>query len=159
MSEFHLAQLNVGIPCHPADDPRMHGFYSMLDAVNALADQAPGFVWRLVGDGDNDATAVRSPLGPDVMVNMSVWESLETLRDYVYSSPHLDQLRQRAQWFQLPKDPFLVLWWVPAGHVPTVDEAVERLMLLRREGPGPRAFTFRRSYAPDALDDSSAVAV
>lgn len=149
MTTYHLAQLNVAIAKHPLDDPRMAGFTQMLDAVNAIADQAPGFVWRLVGDGSNDATDVRTPLGPDVMINMSVWESLETLRDFVYRSAHLDQLRRRAEFFEVPREPFQALWWVPAGHIPTVEEATERLGMLRREGPTPLAFTFRKFFEPE----------
>ncbi|WP_134669004.1 MULTISPECIES: DUF3291 domain-containing protein [unclassified Amycolatopsis] len=149
MSEHHLAQLNVGILRHPLEDPRMHGFTSMLDTLNEVADNAPGFVWRLVEDGGNDATSLRTSLGDDVLVNMSVWESRDALWDYVYRSGHLDMLRRRSEWFELPKAPFQVLWWVPAGHVPTVEEAVERLELLREKGPSPSAFGFRDSYLPE----------
>ncbi|MCG3754924.1 MULTISPECIES: DUF3291 domain-containing protein [unclassified Amycolatopsis] len=149
MTEHHLAQLNVGILRHPLEDPRMHGFTSMLDTLNEVADNAPGFVWRLVEDGGNDATSLRTSLGDDVLVNMSVWESRDALWDYVYRSGHLDMLRRRSEWFELPKAPFQVLWWVPAGHVPTVEEAVERLELLREKGPSPSAFGFRDSYLPE----------
>jgi Domain of unknown function (DUF3291) len=149
MTGHHLAQLNVGTLRFPLDDVRTHGFTSMLDTVNALADNAPGFVWRLVADGGNDATAIRTPLGDDVIVNMSVWESRDALWDYVYRSGHLDVLRRRAEWFELPKAPFQVLWWIPAGHIPTVDEAVERLELLRGQGPSVSAFGFRDAYSPE----------
>jgi len=157
MTGPRLAQLNVGIPNFPLADPRMAGFTSMLDTVNALADNAPGFVWRLVEDGANDATELRSPLGDDVLVNMSVWESREALWDYVYRSGHLDVLRRRAEWFQLPKAPFQVLWWIPAGHLPTVEEAVERLELLRAEGPSPRAFGFRDPWTAEDAGLGAAV--
>jgi hypothetical protein len=149
MTRHHLAQLNVGTMRFPLDDPRMHGFTSMLDTLNEAADNAPGFVWRLVEDGANDATALRTPLGDDVLVNMSVWESRDALWQYVYRSGHLDVLRRRAEWFQPPKAPFQVMWWIPAGHLPTVDEAVERLHLLRAHGPSPTAFGFRDTYHPD----------
>lgn len=155
MTEYHLAQLNVGITRYPLDDPRMHGFTSMLDTLNEVADNAPGFVWRLIGDGGNDATEIRTPLGDDVIVNMSVWESRDALWDYVYRSGHLDMLRRRSEWFELPKAPFQVLWWVPAGHVPTVEEAVERLELLREKGPSPSAFGFRDSYLPEGAASAS----
>ncbi|WP_116201736.1 DUF3291 domain-containing protein [Amycolatopsis circi] len=155
MTEHHLAQLNVGITRHPLDDPRMHGFTSMLDTLNEVADNAPGFVWRLVEDGGNDATAIRTPLGDDVLVNMSVWESREALWDYVYRSGHLDMLRRRSEWFELPKTPFQVLWWVPAGHIPSVEEAVQRLELLREKGPSPSAFGFRDSYLPEGAASAS----
>lgn len=149
MTGHHLAQLNVGRLNFPLDDPRMAGFTSMLDPINDLADRTPGFVWRLVEDGGNDATAVRTSLGGDVLVNMSVWETREALWDFVYRSAHLDVLRQRGNWFQRPAEPFQVLWWVPAGHIPTPPEAVERLDLLRREGPTPHAFTFRENHSPE----------
>ncbi|MYW89318.1 DUF3291 domain-containing protein [Amycolatopsis rubida] len=149
MTEHHLAQLNVGITRYPLDDPRMHGFTSMLDTLNEVADNAPGFVWRLIGDGGNDATEIRTPLGDDVIVNMSVWESRDALWDYVYRSGHLDMLRRRSDWFELPKATFQVLWWIPAGHIPTVEEAVERLELLREKGSSPSAFGFRDSYLPE----------
>ncbi|HWD03306.1 MAG TPA: DUF3291 domain-containing protein [Amycolatopsis sp.] len=134
----------------PLDDPRTHGFTSMLDILNKVADNAPGFVWRLIEDGTDDATAIRTSLGDDVLVNLSVWESRAALWDYVYRSGHLDVLRRRAEWFRLPKAPFQVLWWVPAGHTPAVEEAVERLELLRDHGPSPSAFGFRDDYPPDA---------
>lgn len=149
MTGFHLAQLNVGILNFPLDDPRMHGFTSMLDELNKVADNAPGFVWRLIEDGTNDATALRTSLGEDVLVNMSVWESRDALWDYVYRSGHLDMLRRRTEWFQLPKAPFQVLWWIPAGHIPAVEEAVDRLELLREHGPSPSAFGFRDFYPPE----------
>jgi hypothetical protein len=147
----HLAQLNVGALNFPLDDPRMHGFTSMLDVLNEVADNAPGFVWRLIEDGANDATAIQTPLGDDVLVNLSVWESRDALWDYVYRSGHLDVLRRRAEWFQLPKAPFQVLWWIPTGHIPTVEEAVERLELLREHGSSPNAFGFRDTYTPDQM--------
>ena len=149
MTGHHLAQLNVGTFKFSLDDPRAHGFTSMLDTLNAVADNAPGFVWRLVEDGGNDATAIRTPLGDDVLVNLSVWENRDALWDYVYRSGHLDMLRRRSEWFQRPTAPFQVMWWIPAGHVPTVDEAVERLELLREQGPTPHAFGFRDTYLPE----------
>lgn len=149
MTGHHLAQLNVGALNFLLDDPRMHGFTSMLDTLNEVADNAPGFVWRLIEDGASDATAMRTPLGDDVLVNLSVWESREAVWDYVYRSGHLDVLRRRAEWFQLPKAAFQVLWWVPIGHIPTVEEAVERLELLREHGPSPHAFGFRDTYTPE----------
>jgi hypothetical protein len=144
----HLAQLNVGVLVAPLTDPAMADFVGGLDRLNALADGSPGFVWRLQGD-DGNATGLR-PFGPEILLNMSVWESVEELRDYVYHSAHLDLLRRRREFFQRPDEPYAVLWWVPAGHVPTVDEAWERLQLLRADGPGPRAFTFREPFPPPA---------
>ncbi|MEU3607291.1 DUF3291 domain-containing protein [Streptomyces sp. NPDC035033] len=141
----HLAQLNVAKLLHPLDDPRIAPFVEMLDPVNAAADAAPGFVWRLVGDGADDATALR-PAGDDVIVNLTVWESQEALRDFTYRSGHLEAMRRRREWFERHVEAHMVLWWVPAGHLPTVDEALERLADLRANGPTPRAFTFVSSF-------------
>ncbi|WP_395298119.1 DUF3291 domain-containing protein [Kitasatospora hibisci] len=149
---FHLAQLNVATLLHPIDDPRIAPFVELLDPVNAAANGAPGFVWRLVEDGAGDATGLR-PAGEDVIVNMSVWESQEALWDYAYRSGHLEALRRRREWFDRHVEAHLVLWWVPAGHRPSLDEAMGRLADLRVHGPSPRAFTFASSYtAAEAAD-------
>ncbi|GAA2807486.1 DUF3291 domain-containing protein [Kitasatospora sp. CM 4170] len=149
---FHLAQLNVATLLHPMDDPRIAPFVELLDPVNAAADGAPGFVWRLVEDGAGDATGLR-PAGEDVIVNMSVWESQEALWDFAYRSGHLEALRRRREWFARHVAAHMVLWWVPAGHRPSLDEAMDRLADLRAYGPSPRAFTFASSYtATEAAD-------
>ncbi|MFJ7271389.1 DUF3291 domain-containing protein [Streptomyces sp. NPDC099050] len=153
-----LAQLNVSTLLHPLDDPRLAPFVEMLDSVNAAADGAPGFVWRLVGEGDADATALR-PAGENVIVNLTVWESQEALWDFAYRSGHLEAMRRRREWFQRHVAAHLVLWWIPAGHIPTVEEALERLSDLRTHGPSPRAFTFASSYdASEAAPPSPAPA-
>ncbi|HEU5160426.1 MAG TPA: DUF3291 domain-containing protein [Streptosporangiaceae bacterium] len=149
MSGRHLAQFNVATQRLPLDDPRMADFVALLEPINALADRSPGFVWRLIGADGDDATSVR-PCGDDVVVNFSVWESRQALWDFAYRSGHLDVMRRRREWFHRPGGAHLVLWWIPAGHIPSVDEAVERLRLLRADGPSPRAFTFRDFYDPDA---------
>jgi hypothetical protein len=141
----HLAELNVATLRHPLDDPRMAPFVEMLDPVNAAADEAPGFVWRLVADGAADATGLR-PAGQDVIVNLSVWDTQEALWDFTYRSGHLEVMRRRREWFERHVESQLVLWWVPVGHLPTVGEALERLADLRAHGPSPRAFTFASSY-------------
>ncbi|GAA3091446.1 DUF3291 domain-containing protein [Streptomyces roseofulvus] len=143
---LHLAQLNVATLRHPIDHPRIAPFVEMLDPVNAAADSAPGFVWRLVEDGTDDATGLR-PAGENVIVNLTVWESQEALWDFTYRSGHLEVMRRRRDWFERHVAAHLVLWWIPAGHVPTVGEALDRLADLRANGPSPRAFTFASSYA------------
>ena len=146
---FHLAQFNIARLRAPLDDPAIAGFVAGLDTMNALADSSPGFVWRLTDGPDGDATTVR-PLDPDVIVTMSVWDSVESLRAFSYQSAHLDYLRRRRDWF-LPHNfrASLVLWWIPAGHIPTVEEACERLERVA-DGPSPEAFTFRRTFpAPE----------
>ncbi|MFD3355794.1 DUF3291 domain-containing protein [Streptomyces fradiae] len=141
----HLAQLNVATLRHPLDDPRMAPFVELLDPVNAAADGSPGFVWRLVEEGTADATGLR-PAGEDVIVNLSVWETVEALWDFTYRSGHLEAMRRRREWFARHVEAHVVLWWVPAGTRPTVGEALERLAELRALGPSPRAFTFASPY-------------
>ncbi|MEU5894659.1 MULTISPECIES: DUF3291 domain-containing protein [Streptomyces] len=141
----HLAELNLAKLRHPLDDPRMESFVELLNPVNAAADGAPGFIWRLVEEGAPDATALR-PAGEDVIVTMSVWETPEALWEFTYRSGHLEVMRRRREWFDRHVEAYLVLWWVPAGHVPTVDEGLERLADLRANGPSPRAFTFASTY-------------
>jgi heme-degrading monooxygenase HmoA len=141
----HLAQLNVATLRHPLDDPRTAPFVEMLAPVNAAADGTPGFVWRLVDEGAADATELR-PAGENVIVNLTVWETQEALWDFTYRSGHLEVMRRRREWFERHIEAHLVLWWVPAGRLPTVGEALERLADLRANGPSPRAFTFTSSY-------------
>ncbi|MFJ9944329.1 DUF3291 domain-containing protein [Streptomyces erythrochromogenes] len=141
----HLAQLNVATLLHPLHDPRIAPFVEMLDPVNSAADGAPGFVWRLVEEGEGDATGLR-PAGENVIVNLSVWETRQALWDFAYRSGHLEAMRRRREWFERHVEAHLVLWWVPAGHLPTVGEALERLRDLQAHGPSPRAFTFASSY-------------
>ena len=150
MTAFHLAQANIGRFRAPLEDPIMEGFRAQLDPINALADRSPGFVWRLQTE-DGNATAIRPYDGDDLMaINMSVWESLESLQRFVYRSRHVETLRARKQWFEPIEGPILVLWWIPVGHIPTVAEARERLQHLKEYGPTPHAFTFRTSFpAPD----------
>jgi hypothetical protein len=142
--EFHLAQLNVGLAKGPMDGPVMAGFAAELDRINALADGAPGFVWRLQTE-DGDATAIRPYEDERMMVNMSVWGSIEELRRFVYTSGHTGVMRHRKEWFER-LETYLVLWWVPKGHEPTVEEAKERLEHLTEHGATPHAFTFRASF-------------
>ncbi len=126
----------------------MRGFASRLDEINALADGWPGFVWRLQGEEGN-ATDLRPFEDDSILVNMSLWQDLSALRDYVYRSAHLDLLRQRKQWFESMREVITALWWVPAGHVPDTREAWARLTHLRAHGPGPHAFSFARPYPPE----------
>jgi hypothetical protein len=148
-SNYQLAQLNIGALKAPLDSPEIKDFVDNLDRINALAESADGFVWRLKGDG-NDATSLR-PLGDDVIVNMSVWQGVDSLRNYVYKSAHVEIMKRRREWFTRMANAFQCLWWVPRGHLPTVAEAVAKLEHLRAHGPSPEAFTFNEAYsAPDA---------
>jgi hypothetical protein len=145
MTGFHLAQVNVARLAAPLDSPQLADFVANLQPINAIADASPGFVWRLQTEA-GDATALRI-LGDDwLIVNMSVWESLEALRYYVYRSPHADVLRRRQEWFQRLLEHHLALWWIEAGTLPTLSEASERLLTLRAEGPTEHAFTLKEPY-------------
>jgi uncharacterized protein DUF3291 len=143
---WHLAQLNIGRLRAPVDDLTLADFKANLDPINALADATPGFVWRLQTE-DGNATAIRPFPGDDLMaINMSVWESMEALAEYVYRSAHTAFLRRRSEWFERLREVYLVLWWIPAGVLPTVEEALARLDHLRTFGPTPEAFTFRQPF-------------
>lgn len=148
-SAYHLAQLNVGKAVAPLDSEEMAEFMAGLAPINALADHAPGFVWRLKGEDSDNATDVRIE-GVDLIFNLSVWESRETLWDFAYRTAHLDYLRRRREWFVHAVQPIHVMWWIPAGTIPDLGDALRRLDLLREQGPGPDAFTFRDFYESPA---------
>ena len=149
MSEpgWHLAQVNIAIPRGPIDSATMAGFVELLEPINALADSAPGFVWRLQDDEGN-ATSISVFDDDSLIVNMSVWESVEALWDFVYDSGHLEVMRRRREWFTRMREAFMCLWWIPAGELPTVADAEDRLERLRAEGPTPYAFTFKQRFEP-----------
>ncbi|NDJ61940.1 MAG: DUF3291 domain-containing protein [Chloroflexi bacterium] len=142
--KHHLAQVNVAKMRGPLDSPVMAGFVAQLDEINALADAAPGFVWRLQSGGD--ATSLRIFPDDTILINMSVWESVEALFEYTYKSDHVKVMRRRAEWFERMETAHTVLWWTPAGHIPTPDEAKARLDHLEQHGPNPHAFTFRQRF-------------
>ena len=136
---FHIAQMNVGTIRYPLEHPRMRGFVERLDDINALADVSPGFVWRLQSESGN-ATDILPTEDTSFLVNMSVWETVEALFEFV----------NRRQWFERPEEAFQVLWWVEAGHEPTVEEGLERLRHLQARGPSEHAFTFKTRFPSPA---------
>jgi hypothetical protein len=150
--DWQLAQVNVAILRAPLDSPPLADFVALLEPINALADRSPGFVWRLQTE-DGDATAIRAFEDDRIIVNMSVWESLEALGDFVYASGHLGVLRRRREWFATMAEAHVALWWVPAGTTPTVAEAARRLDRLRERGPSPEAFTFREPFPPPGASE------
>jgi hypothetical protein len=141
---FHLVQLNIARLVAPLDSPVLADFIANLDRINAIADEVRGLVWRLQTDG-GDATAIKY-FGEDFIVNMSVWDSIQSLHDYVYRSEHIEVMRRKTEWFQKLGEAHMVLWWVPAGHIPSLKEAEARLHHLREHGPTAEAFTFKKSY-------------
>ena len=151
MADWHLAQMNVGHMVDEGDSPALAGFMAQLDAINALADAAPGFVWRLQGEAGN-ATDIRPTKNTRFIVNMSVWTGIEPLFAYVYRTAHREVMVRRREWFERPDEAYQVLWWVKAGTAPTVEQGLARLNLLRADGPAQAAFTFRAVFpAPAAL--------
>ena len=159
--DYLLAQVNIARMREPLDSPLLAGFVAALDPVNAAADAAPGFVWRLQTE-DGNATAVHAfewdrAGSAGVLVNMSVWESVEALAAYVYSDTHRQVLRRRRHWFEQMAEARTALWWIPRGHTPTTDEAEERVIRLREFGPTPYAFTLKEHFPPPDAADSGPI--
>lgn len=148
MHQFHLAQVNIARMKAPLDSPVLAGFVARLAEINALADRAPGFVWRLQTE-EGDATYLRPYDDDRILFNLSVWKSVDALKDYVYRTAHAELLRDRRSWFEHFGASYLALWWVPAGHIPGVDEAKKRLAHLEEHGPSQFAFTFKTIHEPD----------
>ena len=155
MAPYHLAQINIARMLAPLDDPIMAGFVAQLDPINALADSSPGFVWRLQSDSGN-ATDITYNDDPMIIVNMSMWESMEALLQFVYKSEHLEVFRDRRKWFEKSALPHYALWWVPAGHIPTVREGRERIEHYQKHGATPYAFWFSRQFPAPAGDSAAA---
>jgi hypothetical protein len=145
--DWQLAQVNIALPQAPLDSEQLREFVDLLDPINALAESAPGFVWRLKTE-DGDATAVRGFGDDRLIINMSVWDCVEALAEFVYRSDHAAVMRRRREWFEQLRAAYTALWWVPAGWQPTVAEAEERVDSLRKHGPTPYAFTFKQPFEP-----------
>ncbi len=156
---YQLAEVNIARMLAPLTDPLMAEFVAQLDAINALADTSPGFLWRLQTPEGN-ATALR-PFEDDlILVNLSLWASFSDLSTFVYKSRHRQVMQQRRQWFEPFDGPYLALWWVPAGHVPSVEEAKQRLAHLRANGETPYAFSLKKPFpAPEAISELPAQVV
>jgi hypothetical protein len=158
MATHHIAQCNIAQLRAPIDSPELAEFVAALAPINAVADAAPGFVWRLQTE-DGDSTAIRLFGDEMLIVNMSVWASIEDLVRFAYNSEHRDVMRRRREWFDRMREAYLVLWWIDAGTIPSVADAQARLEQLRRHGPSPEAFTFRSPFSvPDAAAPSAPIA-
>lgn len=142
---YHLAQVNIAKAIAPLDSLRMQGFVEQLEHINQLAEASPGFTWRLQTDA-GDATALKPFEDERIIVNLSVWDSLEALKHYVYTGEHLSVLRNKKHWFEKPDAPILALWWIAAGHVPSVEKAKRALARLRAQGPSAEAFSFAMPF-------------
>lgn len=147
MTGWHLAQLNVAQLKAPIEHPDSAGFADNLDPVNAEAEAAPGFVWRLQDENGN-ATSFARDGNPLRILNLSVWESVDAFKSFTYGGDHVGFMRRRLEWFEPRDSPHLVMWWIPAGHEPTVEEAEARLARLQSDGPSREAFTFMLTFPP-----------
>jgi hypothetical protein len=155
--KYHLAQVNIGRFIKPVEDAANADFVNALDHVNALAEASPGFIWRLTGDGNNATDIKPFPDDPNMAINMSVWESIDALAAFVYRNmDHRGVMRRRREWFEEMKV-YMALWWIPAGTLPTVEDAKAKLALLEKLGPTAEAFTFRQPFAAPSGDDVAPV--
>ena len=144
---FHLAQVNIGIAKGDMDSELMKEFAENLDPINAIAEASHGFVWRLKDEGGNATDIVFSD-NPNELVNMSVWESVEALKHFMFKTHHIDFLKRKKQWFETASEQTYALWWVPVGHYPSTQEAKDRLRLLNAKGETEQAFTFKNVFKP-----------
>jgi len=145
MSQYYIAQINIAHMRAPLTDPIMEDFVAQLAPINALADQSPGFIWRLQSE-DGDATSIKVYDDDMIIINLTVWESLDALREYVYKSAHQGVLRDRKRWFEKFDGPYYALWWIPAGQFPSTEEGKERLDNLREHGETVHAFSFQHVF-------------
>ena len=145
MSGFQLAQINIAQAKYPLESEEMSGFTNRLDEINAIADKAQGFVWRLQTE-EGDATTLRVFPDPALIVNLSVWENIETLQNFIYKSMHIELMQSKNSWFNKIEQASLALWWVQKGHIPKVDEAKEKLSHIDQHGSSPKAFTFAKPF-------------
>jgi hypothetical protein len=153
--KWHAAQYNIAWLTHALDDAAMADFHANLDRINELGDRTPGFVWRYKTDTGN-STSVRVRNDPRILVNFTVWEDVESLFDYAFHSAHVEMYRRRREWFEHVEEPFAVIWWIPAGHIPTVAEAEARMKHLAEHGPTAQAFTFKQRFpAPDEVENAN----
>lgn len=155
-TKMHLAQLNIAEIRFDLESPEMADFVNNLEPINAIAESSPGFVWRLKDDG-GDATNIRVDGDPDIIVNMSVWQDVESLKNFMFRTHHIDFLKRKKEWFHSTAEDTYVLWWVPIGHIPTIEEATTKLHHLRQHGESPAAFSFKSNFAAhESMDGQNA---
>ena len=149
MNDYYLAQINIARMLAPIDDPIMADFVAQLQPINALAEDSPGFVWRLQS-ASGDATSIKVYDDDMIIINLTVWANVDSLREYVYKSAHYGVLRERKRWFEKFDGPYYAIWWVPAGHLPDPQEGKKRLEYLREHGDSPYAFSFKKVFPEPA---------
>ena len=145
----HLAQINISRLKYPVDHPQIAEFVDNLDYINRLAEKSPGFIWRLK-DASGNATDINPFSDPMIIINMSVWENVASLKAFAFYTEHIQFMRKRNQWFEKLNGPNMAMWWIEPRHVPTVEEAKMRLQLLEESGDSPQAFTFKSTFDPPA---------
>ena len=143
---YQLAQVNIGIAKGEMDSEVMKVFADNLEPINAIAEASVGFVWRLK-DGAGNATDIVFSDNPNELVNMSVWESVDDLKHFMFKTHHIDFLKRKKEWFETPSQATYVLWWIPAGHLPSIEEAKQKLTLIRKYGETAEAFSFKKVFA------------
>jgi hypothetical protein len=147
---MHLAQLNIATAKYELEAPEIKEFMDNLDPINAIAESSKGYVWRLQ-DENGDATSIQFFDDPKIIVNMSVWESVDSLKNFMFRTHHKDFFKRKSEWFVKDAEDTYVLWWIPEGTLPTLEEAVEKLTYLRKHGDTPQAFTFKSNFTADEV--------
>jgi len=145
MKKYQIAQINIAKAVADMDSEMMSGFVSRLDEINALADSADGFVWRLQTE-DGDSTAIRVFDDPLLIINITVWDSIEALKSFVYRTAHVELIQHREAWFSKISSMHQTLWWIPEGHIPSIEESKGRLDYLNKHGPSSKAFNFGKPF-------------
>ena len=147
MSKFHLAQINIGRTLAPLDAPLMKEFTDFLAPVNKLGQDSPGFVWQLKEETGGASSYMKTPFDDDgYIVNMTVWENIESLRGFIFGTVHSYFLKNRSKWFEKATQIQVVLWWIPVGHIPTLEEAKVKIDLINKNGSSPEAFSFQKLF-------------
>ncbi|MFY8352252.1 DUF3291 domain-containing protein [Pseudoalteromonas sp. SSM20] len=149
---MQLAQLNIALAKYALDAPEIKDFVDNLDKVNALAENSEGFIWRLKDDS-GDATNIQAFENPNMLVNMSVWQNVDSLKNFMFRTHHRDFMRRKNEWFEKLNEDNYVLWWVEDGHIPSVEEGIARLSQLRSQGDTPSAFSFKTNFTSEDLKE------
>ena len=150
MSKYQIAEINIArMKGINIKDPVMKEFVDNLDRVNTVAESSEGFVWRLK-DESNNATNINPYDDEQVIINISVWQSIEALENYMYKTLHVGFLKRRKEWFQSYGKVYTAMWWIPAGQFPTLQQAVDNLDYLQKNGATEKVFDFKRKFlAPE----------
>ncbi|MBD8514048.1 DUF3291 domain-containing protein [Photobacterium sp. CAU 1568] len=153
-NKYHLAQFSISLARYSFSDEKMQGFVSRLTEINELADKSQGFIWRLKSD-DGNSTSFRGYSDPNIYLNLSVWDSIENLREFVFKSNHVELFRKGKTWFHNLNGPITALWWIKEGEIPTIEDGISRLESIKNLGPTSWAFNFKTNYSPEAIESNN----